>query len=565
MEADAWLVHDEEGVHQRGTQAGGEVHPLDLAARERLGCTVEREIAETDGLKVAEAGGDLLAKHQGAGITLRKGHAAQEGGEAGDRRGRDLRKGHRVPRNGQPVVERLGLEAAAVAAQAWLVGAVAAEEDADVHLVCPLLHPLEKPVYAVPAVVLPEFLGCQVGTRLPLDHELPVALGKFLKGKMDIDVMHSAGTQKIPLALARLAALERFHHAAGDAQGSVRHDPVVIDADHASEAAAVGAGAQRIVEAEEAGRGGADVDVAVGAVPPGGVGEALAALRIDEGDALLPEPQGGLDRLGQATEFLTADQQAVLDDLHDGGESLQGCWFVRPVDHSVDPDSQVSLLLQECEEIPWSGRLRSGFPFFRFAAGGHGEGDQEASAGEGCEKRCGDRFGRLRGDGAVASWAGGRRGAGHQELQVVVDLGDCADRGAGGLDAIALLDGDRRGNPLDGGRLRLVHTVKELTRVGTEGLDIAALTLRVDGVEGEARLARAAGAGDDNERPCGKVEVDALEIVLRDASEAYHRKIGHQLGIGAGGGEDVRKLRGSSRCLRRSSSDPRCGGEHAGA
>ena len=135
---------------------------------------------------------------------------------------------------------------------------------------------------------------------------------------------------------------------------------------------------------------------------------------------------------------------------------------------------------------------------------------------------------------AAASRACGLRRAGHEQLQVVVDLGDRADCRAGGLDAVALLDGDRGGNSLNGLRLRLVHAVEELPCVGAERLDVATLPLGIDRIEGETRLTRPTGACEDDERPCGKVEVDALEIILRDAAKAYPVLVGHRSGRGEG-------------------------------
>ena len=55
VEADARFVHDEEGVHQRGAEAGGEIHALDLTTGEGLGGAVEREVSEADGLEVSQA------------------------------------------------------------------------------------------------------------------------------------------------------------------------------------------------------------------------------------------------------------------------------------------------------------------------------------------------------------------------------------------------------------------------------------------------------------------------------------------------------------------------------
>ena len=135
------------------------------------------------------------------------------------------------------------------------------------HLVGPLFHPLEETIDAVPLVILPEFLAGKIGSFLPSDHETLIGLGQLLEGKMHIDVSGGTGPQQVTLALARLTALERFHHAAGDAQGSIRHDPIVIDADHAAESPTVGAGAERIIETEETCNRRPDIEIAMGAVP----------------------------------------------------------------------------------------------------------------------------------------------------------------------------------------------------------------------------------------------------------------------------------------------------------
>jgi hypothetical protein len=50
------------------------------------------------------------------------------------------------------------------------------------------------------------------------------------------------------------------------------------------------------------------------------------------------------------------------------------------------------------------------------------------------------------------------------------------------------------------------------------GLDVAALPLGVEGVEGQRRLARAADAGEDDELVTGQVEVDVPEVVLAGAA-----------------------------------------------
>ena len=55
MQADTRFVHDEERVDERGAEAGGQVHSLNLTARECLRGAVEREVTKPHGLQIAES------------------------------------------------------------------------------------------------------------------------------------------------------------------------------------------------------------------------------------------------------------------------------------------------------------------------------------------------------------------------------------------------------------------------------------------------------------------------------------------------------------------------------
>jgi hypothetical protein len=112
------------------------------------------------------------------------------------------------------------------------------------------------------------------------------------------------------------------------------------------------------------------------------------------------------------------------------------------------------------------------------------------------------------------------RRAGVQQLQVVVQLRHRAHRRAGRAHRVGLVDGDRGRDAVDAVHLRLVHAVEELARVRREGLDVAALALRVDRVEDQRGLARARHAGDDNELPQRNVEVERAQVVLPRAADA---------------------------------------------
>ena len=110
-------------------------------------------------------------------------------------------------------------------------------------------------------------------------------------------------------------------------------------------------------------------------------------------------------------------------------------------------------------------------------------------------------------------------GAGVEQAQVVVDLGDRADGRARVLRGGLLVDRDRRAEALDEVDVGLVHLAQELAGVRRERLDVAALALGEDRVEGEARLARAGEAGEHDQGVTGQVEGDVLEVVLARAPD----------------------------------------------
>ena len=106
-----------------------------------------------------------------------------------------------------------------------------------------------------------------------------------------------------------------------------------------------------------------------------------------------------------------------------------------------------------------------------------------------------------------------------EQAQVVVDLGHRADRRARVARGRLLVDRDRRREPLDRVDVGLLHQAEELARVGGERLDVAALPLGVDRVEGKARLARAREPGDHDQRVARQLDVDVLEVVLAGAGD----------------------------------------------
>src|SRR5204863_9741658 len=93
-----------------------------------------------------------------------------------------------------------------------------------------------------------------------------------------------------------------------------------------------------------------------------------------------------------------------------------------------------------------------------------------------------------------------------EQLQVIGELRHRANGRARGAHRIGLIDGDRRRNALYAVDLRLVHPIKELTRVRREGLDVATLPFRVQRVEDERGFAGPRYPGHDDELVEGELE-----------------------------------------------------------
>ncbi len=140
-----------------------------------------------------------------------------------------------------------------------------------------------------------------------------------------------------------------------------------------------------------------------------------------------------------------------------------------------------------------------------------------------------------------------------QQPQVVVDLGDRADRRARVAAGALLVDRDRRRQPVDLVDVRLLHLPEELPGVRAQALDVAPLALGVDGVEGEARLAGAAETGDDDEPITREGDRDVLEVVL--ARSAHDELVlGHVASLADDGRISnrcsSRRVAGRGRCRR---------------
>ena len=230
-----------------------------------------------------------------------------------------------------------------------------------------------------------------------------------------------------------------------------------------------------------------------------------------ENDQPVGQPQRGLDRVGDALLGGRLDRHPV-DDHVDVMLALlvEGGRVSQLVGLTVDADPCVAVTGQRAEDLA----------VLALAASDHRRQHLESGALRQLEHLVDDLLGRLTADQLPTDQTRGVADAGEQQPQVVVDLGDRADGrpriSAGGL----LVDRHSRRQALDEVDRWLVHLAEELPRIGGQRLDVAALSLGEDGVEGQGRLARSRQPGEDNQRVLRQVEGDIAQIVFPSTGDS---------------------------------------------
>jgi hypothetical protein len=217
------------------------------------------------------------------------------------------------------------------------------------------------------------------------------------------------------------------------------------------------------------------------------------------------EAGGGLDRLGEAAAQVRLHHQPVDDDREVVFVLLvEDDLLVEAAQLAVDQDPRVALEAELLEQ----------FPVLAFAPAHDGRHHHEFRRLLEGHQPVDDLLLGLTGDLRPALGAVRGPDPCPEQPQVVVDLGHGADRRARVARGRLLVDRDRRREAFDRVDVRLLHQAEELARVGGQRLDVAALPLGVDRVEGETRLARAGEPGDHDQRVAGQLDVDVLEVVL---------------------------------------------------
>ena len=238
MQADRGLVEHEQRAHERRAERGRERHALRLAAGERARLAIEREVAEADALEVRKPAFELASRD--LALTGRRAQLLREFSRLADL--------ERVPVGEAPCADPIrkgcGIQAFSAAHAARIVGAVAREQDADVHLVRLRLEPAEPAEHArelplVPAAVALEHDGALLRLQLRPRHvqRNAVALAELLE-------LAALPGRRLPAP--------RTHRALRERSRRIWNDFSDVDAERATEATAFGAGTDRRLVREQA-------------------------------------------------------------------------------------------------------------------------------------------------------------------------------------------------------------------------------------------------------------------------------------------------------------------------
>ncbi len=284
----------------------------------------------------------------------------------------------------------------------------------------------------------------------------------------------------------------------------VRHHEVEVHLDQVAEAVTGGAGPEGVVEGEEAGLrlhedpAARDALEALRDAPP-----APARHHGDRAAAALLERD--LERLDEAPALPLTQRDPV--DQDQGTRRHGGARVVADLDHGLAHQEAVVAALDE---------RRQGAPVERLR---RLEAHEDPRALRLPEEALGDTRRRVAPHLFPAPAADGSPRPREEQPEVVVDLGRRGHGRARAARQRALADGDRGADAVHLVHPRLLHPLQELPRVRGEALDVAALPLGVQGVEGQAALPGAGDPGHDDQPARRDRHVDPLQVVDADSTQ----------------------------------------------
>ena len=235
VQADGRLVEHVQRAPQPAAERAREGDALGLAARQARERAVERQVPEPDvGQELQppqELGAHALHHRRVALLRLprRKEHAKRVDGQRRQLLDVPLAHEHGA---------RLVAQPPALAGRARLVPAVAAQEDADLHLVLLRLQRAEEADDAGELLVA-------------LEDGTPVLLRQVLPGDVHRDAAPPREALQLRAQGPIVRAVPRLDRAVGERAGGIGYDERLVDLDQVPEAVAGRTGAARAVEGEE--------------------------------------------------------------------------------------------------------------------------------------------------------------------------------------------------------------------------------------------------------------------------------------------------------------------------
>ncbi len=503
VQAHRRLVEDVEDALHPGADLAGEPDAVGLARGERGRRPVQAQVAHAHRFEEAQPAQDLLQQPVGdRPLALRELQGLEGGAGLADGKLHVVRQRAAADAHRQALPAQAG-PAALRADRLAQVGPQVLERFAPFTLVGDFLalsrahpqEPLEPPAQIgkrarEPVAVAGKEDVARLLRQLPdrnLEREV-VALGDVLER-----LPQEAGAVALPGvdgAFQHRTALVGYHLARV-------HLPAV------AETLAAGAGAVGAVEGEGPGRHLSHRDVALHARETPAVEALSSSLEGDE-DGVAGESERLLQPGHQPLEDAGPDHHPV----HQHVDAVIAARLER------DGLGQVPYLLVDAGAHETLAGQRGQLFLERPLAAADDRGEQGEHGALGIPREAlRDLLRALGRDGSAATGAMRLAEGGEEDPEVVVDLRHRAHRGAGMGGRRALLDGDGRAEPGHRLHVRLLHLLQELPGIGGEALDVAALALGVQGVEGEAALAGARRTGDDHQAVAGQVAVHALQVV----------------------------------------------------
>ncbi len=527
VQADGGLVQHVHDAGETGADLRGQTDALCLAAGQGLGRAVQGQIVEADIDEEGDAGDDLV--HDLFRHLLPVAGQFQVGEEAARLRQRPAAHlGQGAFADGD--VARLAPQPRAAAFGAGAGGEVLGQflaHDDRVGLLVAAFQAgndaLEHMLADHRAAAVGQVAEGDLLLARTLQHDFPHRLGQGFERLLDVEAV-VAGQTGEHLEVELVAPVPAADAARRQRQMRVGDHPRRVEEADRAEAVAARAGAHRIVEGKEARLQFGQREAAHRAGELGGEQMFPAVIHLHRDGAAVGVGEGGFEGLGQPLARVGTHLEPVHHDVHAVlgvlGELGQ---VVDVVDHAVHPQPHETLRPQLDEEV---GLLA-------FAPADHRRQDHQLGVfGQGEHRVHHLRHGaRLQRQSVLRTVR--RAGAGIEQAQIVVDLGDGADGGARVVAGGLLFDGDGRRQAFDQIDIGLFHQLQELARIGREGFDVAPLALRIERVEGERGLAGARQPGDHRQLVARQIEADVLQVVgagTADADLVHGRLAGGEAG-----------------------------------